>query len=66
MTLRLTQKDNLSKGAYANVEAFKEDLELLWENTKSFYGPDHELTKRATTLSMYFKRLFKKVEKTMK
>lgn len=56
----------MSRGDYANAEAFKEDIELIWENTKSFYGPDHELTKVATTLSKYFSRLFKKVEKTTK
>jgi hypothetical protein len=48
-----TVKKTLLDGNYANVSSFLADLRLIWENTKTYFGPDSVMTFIADEVLQY-------------
>ena len=55
MALREVQR-KLNEGAYSNLDAFKADVNLIWENAKTYNGDDTLFTHMAMEAKLWFSK----------
>ena len=55
-------KKRLKEGQYTTIDAFKRDVNLIWENAKTYNGDDTLLFYMAMEAKLWFEKKMKKIE----
>ncbi len=56
-----TIKRKLSHNVYKNLRHFVEDMNLIWNNCCKYNGEQHEISKTARELEVFFNEEFKRM-----